>query len=292
MSVEPGSRDRLSSTLFFAVVIHGVLILGITFGDIDLRGTPEVSTLRVTVVVPSDDDLVRDTDIIAQADSGGSGTGARPTEPAAPAAQSQQRSIEAPDLGADMRTTLPGQPQTQPDVLVTRDQSQRTAVALLDPTDAAAERPELAQAAQDPTRPVTRLLSDDERLAVDAPVRELVIGPDTRADEAAPYLAAWRNRVERIGTQNYPDQARAAGLAGNPVLEVAIRADGTLADIIVKRSSGHSFLDQAALNILRLAAPFQPFDDTLKLRYEQLRFAYEWRFTDSEDAADRPGGRR
>lgn len=277
-----GTRDRLSSTLFFAIVIHGVLILGITFGDIDLRGTPEVSMLRVTVVVPSDDDLVRDTDIIAQADSGGSGTGARASEPAAPSAQAQQSSTETPDRGADLRTTLPGQPQAQPDVLVTRNPAQRTAMALLDPTDALAERPQLAQDAQDPSRPLTRLISDDDRLEVDAPVRELLIGPDTRADEAAPYLAAWRNRVERIGTQNYPEQARAAGLAGNPVLEVAIRADGTLADIIVKRSSGHSFLDQAALNILRLAAPFEPFDEALKLRYEQLRFAYEWRFTDSD----------
>jgi protein TonB len=62
------------------------------------------------------------------------------------------------------------------------------------------------------------------------------------------------------------------------VLEVAIRADGSLGQIIVRRSSGRKELDQAALSILRLASPFDPFPSDLRKKYDELRFAYEWQF--------------
>ena len=77
--------------------------------------------------------------------------------------------------------------------------------------------------------------------------------------ELAPYLAAWKRKVERVGTLNFPSAARSAGLSGSPVVEVEIAADGRSARRSVRRSSGHGALDQAALTILRLASPFDPF---------------------------------
>jgi protein TonB len=66
--------------------------------------------------------------------------------------------------------------------------------------------------------------------------------------------------------------------AGRPTLEVIIGADGRLDDIVVRRSSGDKALDQAALRILRLAAPFAPLPDVIRADYDVLRFAYEWDF--------------
>jgi len=37
-------------------------------------------------------------------------------------------------------------------------------------------------------------------------------------------------------------------------------------------------LDQAALTILHLASPFNPFPATLAKHYSRLRFAYQWDF--------------
>lgn len=271
------TRDRLGSTAFFALVLHGVLILGITFGDIDFRGGDDSSSLRVTVVVPTDDTAPAESDILAQVDSRGSGTQAQATDPAAPRADAGQRPEAPADRGADSATTLPGRPQTSPDVLASRHGGQPIQ-SVTEPSERPDELPRLARAAEDPDRPVSRLLTDDEVLEVAAPERELVIGPDTRADEAAPYLAAWRSRVERIGTRHFPAGLRGQSLAGNPVLEVSLRADGTLADIVIQRSSGHGGVDQAALDILRLASPFDPFEAALAQRYDRLRFSYEWRF--------------
>ena len=107
---------------------------------------------------------------------------------------------------------------------------------------------------------------------------ELYITPDTRASELAPYLDSWRRRVEKVGTLNYPTAAARRNLKGNPVIEVTLRQDGALKSAVIRRSSGHSEIDAAALQILRLASPYDPFPPTLAARYRALHFAYEWQF--------------
>jgi protein TonB len=101
---------------------------------------------------------------------------------------------------------------------------------------------------------------------------------DTRESAIAAYLDGWKRRIERVGTLNFPNEARRSGLSGNPVVEVAIRADGSLEQAVVRRSSGHRELDNAALGIVAVAAPFDPFPTAMRERYPVLRFAYEWQF--------------
>jgi TonB family protein len=64
----------------------------------------------------------------------------------------------------------------------------------------------------------------------------------------------------------------------DPVLEVAIRADGSLQQVTVRRSSGRRELDNAAIRSVRLASPFDPFPPAMRERFPVLRFAYEWQF--------------
>jgi protein TonB len=64
----------------------------------------------------------------------------------------------------------------------------------------------------------------------------------------------------------------------SPVLEVAIESSGTLSKAVIRTSSGYPELDQAALSILKLASPFDPFPPELAKEYRVLRFAYEWQF--------------
>jgi protein TonB len=105
---------------------------------------------------------------------------------------------------------------------------------------------------------------------------------NTRESAIAAYLDGWKRRIERVGTLNFPNEARRRQLSGNPVLEVAIRANGTLESVIVRRTSGHLELDNAAVGIVRLAAPFEPFPSALRERYPVLRFAYEWQFINGQ----------
>ncbi|HEX7199847.1 MAG TPA: TonB family protein, partial [Dongiaceae bacterium] len=108
---------------------------------------------------------------------------------------------------------------------------------------------------------------------------ELWITPDTRMALLAPYLDAWRHKVERIGTLNFPAVARTTAATSSPLVAVAIAADGKIESAVIRRSSGDPALDQAALATLKLASPFDPFPADLAARYHVLHFAYEWQFS-------------
>ena len=62
------------------------------------------------------------------------------------------------------------------------------------------------------------------------------------------------------------------------MLEVGIAADGKLDRGCHPPSSGDPELDQAALQMLKLASPFDPFPPELAREYRVLRFVYEWQF--------------
>ena len=95
------------------------------------------------------------------------------------------------------------------------------------------------------------------------------------------YLNSWRRKVERIGQLNYPQQARTEGIGGSLRLLVVIAPDGALNDVRVLQTSGHKLLDDAALRIVRLAAPYAPFPPAMKATTDILEIERTWRFLDS-----------
>jgi len=105
---------------------------------------------------------------------------------------------------------------------------------------------------------------------------------DTRS-LAGFYAADWARKVTRVGEMNFPDAARRLNLSAGPMLEVAIRADGSLQQVRVTRSSGNAELDRAARRIVELAAPYPPFPSELRQQADLLKIESPWRFD--------PGGR-
>jgi protein TonB len=95
----------------------------------------------------------------------------------------------------------------------------------------------------------------------------------------ARYVDAWRRRIERVGNLNYPAEAKAKHIYGSLQLTVAIRANGEVESIEVNRSSGHKVLDQAAIRIVRLAAPFERFPDDIRVDTDILHITRTWTFT-------------
>jgi protein TonB len=108
--------------------------------------------------------------------------------------------------------------------------------------------------------------------------RRKAISTNTKEYRYASYMEAWRRKVERIGNLNYPKEARELGLFGSLILHVAVRADGELEGVRVVRSSGHDVLDQAAVRIVRLAAPFAPFPNDIAAETDVLDITRVWQF--------------
>ena len=95
----------------------------------------------------------------------------------------------------------------------------------------------------------------------------------------AVYVDKWRQKIERIGNLNYPEEAKARRLYGSLQLTVAIKADGEVESVEINRSSGHKVLDQAAIRIVRLAAPFERFPDNIRADTDILHITRTWTFT-------------
>jgi periplasmic protein TonB len=276
-------KDRLTTTLFLAALFHGIVILGVTFA-IPRTDDRRLPTLEVLLVTGADaraaDNL--NAQYLAQRNQQGSGTTeerVRPANPASSLLAMQQTGV--PDANSTQyREAVAGQRSKE----IISSRSDRSEVEFRSGEDTPAQQAE-APLALAPTapRPIATHATDQtlrlRGLKADGTVE---IVPNTRQSKLAPYLDGWRRKVERLGTLNFPQTVRNQAGTGNPVLEVALLADGSLGDAVIRRSSGHKEVDQAALSILRLASPFDPFPPELRKQYKELRFAYEWQFLDGE----------
>jgi periplasmic protein TonB len=112
--------------------------------------------------------------------------------------------------------------------------------------------------------------------------RRKFISASTKEYNYAAYMEAWRSKVERVGNLNYPEQARKQGLSGSLVLDVALNRDGTINEITIRRSSGEKLLDDAAIRIVRLSAPFSPFPQHIKDETDILHIMRTWQFLNNK----------
>ena len=109
-------------------------------------------------------------------------------------------------------------------------------------------------------------------------VRQKFISSRTREHKYASYMEAWRAQVEQVGNINYPEEARSRRLSGHLVLNVAINADGSIRELKVVRSSGQKVLDDAAVRIVMMAAPFDPFTDEIRAEADVIHITRTWQF--------------
>jgi protein TonB len=268
--------------LFLAALAHGIIILGITFTAAPLEDDDAPPVLKVTLAVDNGRATPdSDAEWLAQHNSKAAGSAADGQRPTTALAADQPLTREADPLGADARDAATRNTVASPEQLVARPTTEPDLHALPDDPQPQASVPMKAAALL--ANPVAETRAAEIDLQAQLPQeersdRELIASPGTRESNLAAYLEEWRQRVERIGTINFPDQARNPKATGRPTLEVAIRADGRLQDVIIRRSSGDPAIDHAALQILRIASPFPPLPESIRANYDVLRFAYEWDF--------------
>ena len=271
--------DRLGFTLFLAAALHAALILGLGFS---LAEPSQISkTLEITLSTFKSEDKPKEADFLAQENQQGSGTlehkaapktteqalfqdtqVKRVTPPAAPQPPAARQ--EAPKAAVATRTP---QPQKTP---VKREESKPTPQVQPAPVfDSAQLSAEIASLEAE--------LAQDIQQYAKRPKIHRLNAASTMRDKGAWYKDEWRKKVERIGNLNYPDDARRQRIYGGLRLLVSINRDGTLYEVQVLESSGQRVLDQAALRIVRLAAPFAPFTGDLA-DVDRLEIIRTWRF--------------
>ncbi|MEM7254598.1 MAG: TonB family protein [Pseudomonadota bacterium] len=304
------SAEPLAVMLCGAIAAHALFILGVSFAPVP-KPTKQTMTLDVILVQSQTDDAPDDPDLLAQANQEGGGNSdqmARPSSPLpSPLTGTEATIISAspptPQSAGELQNSLSEQPtDTAPTTVLTQQQTDVDDKAAYFPPVPKPRPRQLTQTDPNETieRDTTRDLPSPD---LDAPQlapshalaslnaevarkleayanrpRKKWITARTKESKYAAYMDEWRSKVERVGNLNYPDSARRDRLSGNLLLDVALRADGTVKDIVIRRSSGHRVLDDAAIRIVRLAAPYSPFPKPMREETDVLHIERTWEF--------------
>lgn len=281
-SARVGDFDRLSFTVFLALALHAILIFGISFTS--ERNSSTSPTLDVTLSLqktetPTSDE---DADFLADADQQGSGT----LEEKAKLQTTEQADIEDNQIfhTTPLVTQIAfSELSTSNDRIITTSANALDEAAAVSEDDGSLDQPVQTDETVilnniTDVATLKALLDESRQAYAKRPrVRTLTAVSTKRAIDAR-YIYDWLEKVERIGNQNYPDAARQKRISGSVRLAVSINADGTLRSVQVTGSSGHSILDQAAKQIVYLAAPYTAFNAEMLEEYDVLEIIRTWQF--------------
>ena len=270
-------------TLVGAMLLHIVLILGITFSTPRDQADDAPPQLEITLVHSHKAEEPEQADFLANAsqDGGGNTDEAVRTQSPLPGESSTQQSepMFRPPKVASSETVKPLDRTLEA-------QTEKTIPAVV-PQQENREKQEIEQTQliglpqainfEDERERLLAEISQQQQNYQKRPRRKFLTAR-TREYKYASYMDSWRAKVERIGNLNYPEEAKRRNLTGNLVLDVAINPDGKLDHINIIRSSGQKALDDAAIRIVRLAAPYAPFPKSFRDEVDILHITRTWKF--------------
>jgi protein TonB len=278
-TVSPG--DRLSFTVFLAVALHAALILGVTFTYVTSK--PSTHTMEVTLAQPRAKRRPEKADFLAQFNQVGSGALEEKALMTAP--------TEAQFQDTEIRETSQDVPQSTSYKAVEQKQTAITTTAVTDhnvtvdseATETAPQRAEFEnkkslQARALEIASLEARIDRQRQIYAKRPRIKRLTSLSTASSADAFYLNSWRRKIETVGNLNYPQKARKNKLYGSLRLMVAILPDGSLKEVELLESSGHQVLDDAAVRIVRLSAPYAPFPDGLRQSTDVLEIIRTWQF--------------
>ena len=280
MAVQVSDFDRFSFTLFMALAVHAVVVLGITFAPELPRSSAQ--TMEITLSQFDDKQAPEKADFLAQTSQQGSGTEDEPREMTAP----QPSEISQPEVAQV-------QPEPQAQTAPVRRQ-ERAVVQTQSQSPRQVQQPEQRTEPEDEPLPVKEKKSlmersleiaslearfDAQQQAYARKPRVMrVTAASTLKSTNAWYVQNWVSKVTRVGNINYPTEARRAGVYGTLRMLVSMQKDGTIKEVAILQSSGSTLLDDAAIRIVRMAAPFAPFPDEMRKDVDELEIIRTWSF--------------
>lgn len=277
------SSERLSMTIFFALAIHAIIILGVSFDLELLKDASDLSTMEITLVHNKNDEAPDEADYLAQANQIGGGNiddKIRPSSPFSNPTPTQEQGF-APN-SRDEVSPPKIKEKTEQQELLTVDKAskkvfsekQQEVIPLETTKVTAAQMLERSRELAQISAEINKLKQTYQK----NPEHTYINAANAKQHRFASYLDAWRSKVERIGNINYPSAAVQNHITGKLTMDVAINPDGSLLSVKILRSSGHAVLDKAAIRIVRLASPFPPLTKEILKDTKVLHIPRVWRF--------------
>ena len=274
------SKERFGFTVFFSVCVHTIIILGVGFTYLEeLNSKP---ALEITVAQYRSEFEPEEADFLAQENQIGSGNLEERATPSTPFDS---------DFNDDVIQEVvpfPSSPEIVNEIIeqdlalvasVANDNQERQ---LLEKLETEEEQPLSNETSSDDLSLTIASLQAQLDLRRQAyakrPRRYTISSASTRRHQDALYLNNWRRRIEAVGNINYPAEARSQQIYGSLRMLVALLPDGQVDEIRILQSSEHSVLDDAAVEIVHLASPFDPFPEAIRAEADILEIIRTWRF--------------
>lgn len=278
--VEVPGHDRLGFAFCLALALHAAFILGVGFSREDLHvAAPK---LEITLAQHRSESAPEEADFLAQNNQQGSGT------------LEEKAMLTTREL-ADIHDTTIREVTPQQQLAASQKQvsANRVITTSSNSQDRAALEMEEKQHAEDMPLPSPDSATIQRSLEIASLEAKLEIqrqayakrprirrltSLSTKQSDDALYLHQWREKIEAIGNQNYPAAAKQQQLYGSLRLVVSLLPNGDVHRVKILESSGHAVLDQAAIRIVHLAAPFDPFPQQMQKNVDVLEIIRTWRF--------------
>ena len=316
--IRPGPQDRIGLTISIAILIHALIVFGISFTKED-RPSTRINTMEI-VLINQETKKPEESNVLAQKNLEGGGETEEVLEPSTSIkpnlSKSSEQIIEQPNIqdqllqNYDIETSKTEIPEIL-DInkenietiatenieneiidLVSEKQKPDFVYEKLDETNT---EKKIAKKTPPPIIPTSdELLSNSfeiassnievrrEMIEKTKRPRKKFISASTKEYEYAAYMDAWRRKVERVGNLNYPEEAKELNLSGSLQLDVALNKDGTINQITIRRSSGEKVLDDAAIRIVELAAPYAKFPKNIENQIDILHILRTWQFINNK----------
>ncbi len=260
-----------------ALALHGILLFALGF-EPELRKA-SAPTIEITLATFATESAPENADYLAQENQQGSGTleeKARPSSDLPSPFQDNQ--LKAVQL-LEQAEAIPEQVKSSADLVTTMLSQLKVKSQQENQNEIIAPPERNPRHRIDFSSEIASLEADFNQLRQAYAMRPIVHRINTASTRKADvqYQEIWRRKVMRIGQINYPEEARQQKIFGQLRLAVQIQRDGTLKSVEIIHSSGQKVLDDAAIRIVRMAAPYMPFPPNLK-GYDVIEIIRTWRF--------------
>jgi periplasmic protein TonB len=271
-------NERFGFTVFLSACLHVIVIAGVGFSFLsESRSAPAI---EITLAQYRSEQRPEQADFIAQENQIGSGSMDEVTAPATPF-ESQLHDEHIQEVQA-LPMPTPSAQQLHSERVLSSTEA-RESVSWQTESEAAENSVLISEhsSPQDIALAIASLqaqLDLQQQAYANRPRRYTISSASTQKRHDALYLDSWRKRIELVGNQHYPQEARQNDIFGSLRMLVAMRPDGSVAEIRILQGSGHTVLDEAAVNIVRLASPFDRFPPELSGEVDLLEIIRTWRF--------------
>ena len=318
VQIRPGPQDRLGLTISIAILVHALIIFGISFTK-EERPSTRMNTMEI-VLINQETKMPEESNVLAQKNLEGGGETEETFESSTSIkpnlSKSNEQIVEQPNIQEELLQSYNVETSEAeiPEILdinkenietITTENVENEIIDLVsekqkpdfvyEKLDETNTEKKIAKKTPPPVIPTSdELLSNSFEIAssnievrrdmiekTQRP-RKKFISASTKEYEYAAYMDAWRRKVERVGNLNYPEEAKKLNLSGSLQLDVALNKDGTINQITIRRSSGEKVLDDAAIRIVELAAPYAKFPKNIENQIDILHILRTWQFINNK----------